>query len=300
MLIKKQDELKELLILKALDARWQLDEKTRNRLFRLESGLEGEANFLAALEKSEWNALFFADLKLKIHFSNVQIDTMAISRKTIHLFEVKNFTGEYYYSNGHLFMKNEVEVKNPLHQVQNIEIAVRQQLKSWGFDYQIIPWVVFVSPEFVLTQSIRTDPIIFPNQIEKKLKELGVHSFVSREDRELAQRFMALHDSKLSFIEIPPYSKAALKKGLTCRSCNQIGMTVKDKTCFCPRCGMRESMYCTLLEASRDFSLLHPGQKLTVAAVSDFCGKKVSKQAIRTALMKEYQLVKNGRASYYV
>ena len=113
-----------------------------------------------------------------IYFFNntlFQIDSLLIFLKTIYIYEVKNYQGNFYYDSDRLYTQPKSEINNPLTQLNRTESLLRQLLQSLGFHQSVVASVVFIHPEFTLYQAPLSKPFIYPsllNQYFKKLNKL--------------------------------------------------------------------------------------------------------------------------------
>nr|WP_304217682.1 nuclease-related domain-containing protein [Fredinandcohnia onubensis] len=95
MIIKKRTEPLELQLLKSNRARKKLPEKIENQIITLEKGFIGETMFDQRMESLSLDSLTINDLLLETNSTHYQIDSLFISPPKIHIFEVKNFEGDY-------------------------------------------------------------------------------------------------------------------------------------------------------------------------------------------------------------
>ncbi|MDY0406776.1 nuclease-related domain-containing protein [Virgibacillus sp. 179-BFC.A HS] len=173
MLYKSRTKPKELRILELLDKRKGLAEKDQYHYLNLKKGYEGELLFDSLIEKLQCECLILNDLLLKINNSTFQIDSLIIIQGKICFYEVKNYSGDYFYQSDKLFKKPKLEVINPLHQISRSESLLRQLLLSTGINLQIDASVVFINPEFTLYQAPQDRPFIFPTQVNRHLESLN-------------------------------------------------------------------------------------------------------------------------------
>ncbi|WP_062108215.1 nuclease-related domain-containing protein [Bacillus niameyensis] len=159
MFYNPREKSLELQTLEELHVRMDLSMSDKQHLLNLQKGFEGEVLFDRHLEKMEGNSLILRDLLLKINGRTIQIDTLPILYNTIHLFEVKNFEGNYLYDDGKMFKFPKHEIINPLNQLERIETHFRQLLKNLGFHFEVKASVVFVNPTFTLYQAPLTHPL---------------------------------------------------------------------------------------------------------------------------------------------
>ncbi|WP_164217298.1 nuclease-related domain-containing protein [Virgibacillus sp. YIM 98842] len=174
MQYKERKKPYELEVLEYLDIRMRLSSKDKQYYYALKKGYEGEILFDSLTEKLQCECYILNDLLLNSNNSTFQIDTLIITSETIHLFEVKNLDGDYYYDeeSGKFYKISKIpqsEITNPLHQLDRKESLLRKLLFKHGCNLPISPSVVFIHSEFTLYQAQLNQPIIYPNQIKRYL-----------------------------------------------------------------------------------------------------------------------------------
>ena len=97
LLLKTRTEPTELVLLRLLNQRSQLSKDDQQNYFKLKKGYEGELMFDSLIEKLEIECLILNDLLLKVNNKTFQIDSLLIRNNQIQIFEVKNYTGDFYY-----------------------------------------------------------------------------------------------------------------------------------------------------------------------------------------------------------
>lgn len=191
---KLRQKPKELKVLEILDRRKKLNKEEQRRLYNLKKGYEGEVLFDALTEKLTCECLILNDLLLTHNHTTFQLDTLIIGHGKIHLFDVKNYDGDYYYESDHLYSNSGVKLSNPLHQLARHESLMQQLLFSLGHKYSISTAVIFINPTFTMYNSPRDQRIIHPNQIETYLNQLDhPPSKITNHHMRLADQLISLH-----------------------------------------------------------------------------------------------------------
>ena len=154
MLYKPRAVSPEILVLQSLNLRYELDLNEKQYLVHLQKGWEGEKMFDYFTENLLEDCYIINDLLLQINNTTFQMDATIISSEGIHLFEIKNYEGDYYYQNDRMYTMNHKEISNPLNQIRRNETLFQQLLQKngWG-NKTITSSVVFINPEFTLYQA---------------------------------------------------------------------------------------------------------------------------------------------------
>lgn len=300
MLHKKRIKPSELRILELLNKRMDLDRKDKLRFSNLKKGYEGECQFDILTEKLRCECLILNDLLLEVNHTTFQIDSLLIMQRNLHIFEIKNHDGDFYYERDKFYKKNKIEVSNPLHQLSRIETLLQQLLLSIGFKLPIDASVVFINPQFTLYQAPMDKPIIFSNQMNQYLEKLSTTpSKLTDAHRKLADQLLALHSTDSPFRKLPKYHYDQLRKGITCRKCHAFSVVVANNTAICQGCGFKEPVKSAVIRAAEEFKTLFPDQKMTVHIIHDWCQVDRSKKAIRNILLTHFTKIGDHRWTYY-
>ncbi|WP_373894084.1 nuclease-related domain-containing protein [Virgibacillus sp. CBA3643] len=163
-------ESKELHLLRYLDMRMHLSDTDKQYYVILEKGYEGEKKFAARLEGMSDRLTIVHDLLLEWNNTFFQIDTLIIYDTFIHLFDVKNYEGEFFIENEIWYTKSKKEIKDPVLQLTRCESLLRQSLQHHGVNLPIKSHIIFINPEFTLFQAPIDLPIILPSQLNRFLR----------------------------------------------------------------------------------------------------------------------------------
>jgi hypothetical protein len=297
---KPRIEKDELKILRSLNARMNLTEKEKKRYFNLEKGFEGEVMFDLLTEKLPEGRFILNDLLLEANNTNFQIDTTIIAQEKIHLFEVKNFEGDYDYNSEKFHTIFEKEINNPLDQLKRSESLFRQLLQSLGLRMPIEAWVIFINPGFTLYQAPKNQPIIFPTQLNHFMKKLtSAPSKLNGTHKKLADQLVSLHQIESPYTRVAPYEFDQLRKGITCLSCHSLLVSIQEKKIVCGHCGGHEKVESAVMRSVEELKLLFPDMKVTTNGIHEWCKVIESKHKIRKILKKNYRVMGYGRWFFY-
>lgn len=278
----------------------ELLQAEKQYLFNLKKGYEGESLFDSFTNTVKRECLILNDLLFEINNNTFQIDTLIILHNKVYLFEVKNYTGDYYYQSEKLFRKPNFEIINPLHQLGRSESLLRQLLLSAGFTPEINSSIVFINPSFMLYQAPLDKPIIFPPQISRFIETLnGSSSTLTKRDKLLAEKILEMNKEVSPFKKLPTYDYQQLSKGIFCHECHSSSITIHNRTCSCDICGTKESVTIAVLRNIQEFKILFPQEKVTTTIISDWCGMKVSPKTISRILKSNFQKRGERRWTYY-
>lgn len=290
----------ELIMLRILHNRMNLSGEEKKYYLYQKKGLAGEVQFDLLTDKLQSECYVLNDLLLKVNNTTFQIDTTIIFQKTLHVFEVKNYEGDYCFRNGRFETLAGKEIINALDQLKRSKSLLRQLLQKLGYNIPIEGFVVFINPRFTLYQAPLNEPIIYPTQVDALMEKLNTQpSKLTNQHKKLAEQLVSLHQKESPFIQIPAYNYDQPKKGLTCRDCSSCSMSIRRKKIVCGECGFEEFVESAVMRNVEELKLLFPELKITTIVVYDWCGAVVSKKTISRILGKNYNMVGVRRWTIY-
>ncbi|WP_078595259.1 nuclease-related domain-containing protein [Evansella clarkii] len=300
--LKPRTEPLELTLLKLLRSRFVLPEETNNYYLSKLKGYVGECYLDSLLATLTSNSLILCDLLFEQNNTTFQIDTLLLSQKTIYLFEVKNLEGDYYIKNGDWFRKSTGKaITNPVHQLKRCETLLRSLLHSRNIKMEIEPYLVFTNPLFTLYHAPLDLCAYFPGQLNSLLKKLTEAPFdLNGSHQRLGQFLLSRHVYDSPYGRLPEYRYDDLQKGVTCRKCMSLNVTVTRYTTICNACGHTEQNTSSILHAAKDLKLLFPDRLLNVHALDHWCDHLYHRKVIQQVLGTNYNLIKKGKYSYYL
>ncbi|TYS69791.1 NERD domain-containing protein [Sutcliffiella horikoshii] len=289
MLYKSRTTPRELEVYQYLNTRIKLSEIERKHLYTLRKGFEGEVQFDRLTSSIQSECLILNDLLLQQNRSTFQIDTLIIAPYTIHLFEVKNFEGDYFYDYDRLYTKipPQSEVTNPLIQLTRSESLLRQLLQSLGCNLPIQSLIVFINPEFTLYQTPINKPFLFHSQINRFLENINTTSGkLINHHKELAEQITAQHLIDAPFFLPPSYEYDELRKGNTCENCGLFKISVAGTKCICKECGKMELSDTLIMRNVKELTKLFPDKKIDTNTIYEWLEGAIPKRTIGRSLKK--------------
>lgn len=304
LIYKSRVEPSQLTVLKNLKSRMILTKNDQQKLYTLSKGYEGELKFDAYLLNLKCDCLVLNDLLLSINNQIFQIDTLLILNDQIFLFEIKNYSGDFYYDSNRFFQKDGTEISNPLIQLQRTESLLRQLLLKNNFKISIYSSVVFINSEFSLYQAPLDIPFILPNQLNRFSKSLNTkESKLNERHKKIAEMLNNLHVKEHPSEQFPTYSYHDLQKGIKCVSCESITFSTTDYThdmeVVCLTCENKEKLESAIMRTVREFQVLFPTEKITTSKIYEWCNIKISKKTIRRILLRNFNKQGTNRWVYY-
>ncbi|MEH7504982.1 nuclease-related domain-containing protein [Neobacillus drentensis] len=290
MALKSRSESSELKIMRSLNMRSNLSPKEKKYYFKLDKGYQGELMFDLLTEKLQSDILVINDLCLEINDSVFQINTLIIAQDKLYPFEVKNYSGDYYYDSEGFHKLSGSDITNPLDQIKRSKLLLRQLLQNLGFNIAVEPSVIFINPEFTLYQAPLNKPIIYPTQLNDFMKKFDMTpSKLNDRHKKLADRLISLHSNESPYTtRLPTYEYRKLRKGIVCTKCNSFMVFGGEKVVVCEKCGYEASNESAILRSVGELKFLFPDMKITTGLVFEWCQVVKSTKMIRRILMQNY------------
>jgi hypothetical protein len=299
LIFKKRNVPKELQLLRALRPRMNFTEEEESYYQYKEKGYLGEVNFDKWADPLK-DMIFLHDATFTVHNNHFQNDSLGITAGTLHIFEIKNFEGDYLIKKDKWHSPKGNAVKNPLLQLEKAETLINQLVKSMGWRIFVKPHLVFVHPEFHLYDVPSTLPIVYPSQLMRFREKLQQQSSKpTRPDIQLAEKLCSLLKDDLPYTSVPAFTYEGLRKGIVCPGCGVFYGSVQT-TLICKNCGKREKCTEAVLRSVREFRLLFPNLKMTTNTIYNWCGTFKDIRTIQTVLRTNFTLKGHGKSAHYL
>ncbi|PYF06074.1 nuclease-related domain-containing protein [Ureibacillus chungkukjangi] len=301
MIYKARTESPELKLLKALKNRYP-SPITNQTYYTLNKGYVGEVLFDQLIEKLTCPCLVLNDLLLQVNNQTFQVDALMILSNQIHVFEVKNLEGDYFYEKECFFPRNKPgnEISNPLLQLERATSLLRQLLQKLDFPISIQSSVIFINPKFVLYQAPMDKPILFANQLDRFIQKFNsIQTPLGKKQQQLAAKLLSLNENETPYKRLPTYQYQDLRKGITCSACHSFSVEVQHSKCICSDCGFEEKVKAAVLRSVEEFKMLFPDEKITTNRIYEWCKIIACKKKVQRILSSNYKKVGVHQWSYY-
>ncbi len=263
-------------------------------------GYIGEKEFSEILNEQK-SETWLHNLQFK-NYNQVQLDFIAVTDEAIIQFEIKNYTGDYYYENGKLFRSTGYVAKDLIHQFEVSDETLKRIVKKYKIDRKVISYIVFINPTFTLYGDLRSRINILLYSELHKLKNMLGANFKYDENVWICKKLKSLHQPFITsylYFEKVEFSKVI--GGLKCISCNKI---IEPSEIFnvrkyvkCKKCGTISSRYAIVLQSLKELYLLK-GEPFSINEAEKWTG--VSNSAIKRILYKKFKRIGNYKNSKYV
>lgn len=300
MAYKERSKAKTQLIYEALERRKVLTKASLDYLWAMRKGYEGECEFDGYTEKLTCDCLILNDLSLRKWRMKFQLDTTIITGEAVHIFEVKNYEGEYYWGREKLIKITGFKVENPNLKLESKKVKMEIFLERLGFRKEVRVHVVYINSHFHLRGVPEQEKLLFRSQIKRHMEDIDrIQTPLSPSDRKLAQMLKEEHHPDFVDDELPEYNFARLRKGVPCPVCGSLNTVIAAKTLRCAGCKGKAPAQVAIKRSIEEFQLLFPEERVTTRRMEDWCAVTDAKRIYRV-LQKSWTPVRTGRHRYYV
>lgn len=298
--MKTRNKTKELIIYDYLVNRKSLSSEETTKYESLTKGYTGEIAFDKQIEQLKQNHLILRDLWLFHNKKAFQMDIAIIMDHIFHVYEVKNYVGEYYYENDKLYTLSGKQIDDPLLQLKRTESLLTQLLRQLGYHIPICTHLVFINPECTIFQAPRNKGIILPTQLNRYFHSFQSTKSLDSTQYHLAEKLESIRLQQSPYAQTPEYQYDKLKKGTPCPQCGNFYTNVKGKMCICDTCGTRESVTIAILRNVKEFMILFPNERITTAKIIEWCCLPVAKHRFKYCLQKYLYTNGKNKGAYYL
>lgn len=241
------------------------------------------------------------------HFSgHVQIDGLLISDKGVHLFEVKNLVGEYFFENG-IWRKNGYELdRDFFNQTKRAGEIVRAILRLLNLE-------VPVRSRLVLASDVDNVKFMDVNAVQNQvLRRWELKPYIEKLIKENVPRTEKVNamDIQDAIIKVKAETPAVkeldlkgrkIKLGILCENCDaEVDLCVSRYHAVCRACGYYENREKSILRSICEFSVLFPQLDANSANIIWFLNNTRLTKYVRSILNKYFKFSKKGRYHIYL
>lgn len=298
MILQKQQQLQWL---EEMDRRQALTADEKKDLNYRQIGFAGEESLgqiLRDLIPSDW--LLFQDIRLKMLSGEIQLDAVLFNGLGLTVFEAKNYTADYDYSNGQWKVNGRVKYHNDFQQLDRSVGLLSQELRRNGFNPPIHKYVVYINEDDTVEIDDLTLPFLkrakirrFVKQAIKDCQHKPVQSFQREADWLLGQ-----HQSDDRRYSLTGDRSVTLRKGIYCVNCGAFGVEASRFHVTCSHCNYSESKEKAVLRTICAYGVLYPYMDLMASDLMEFIGPDIPYTTVYYTLGKFF--IKRLNTTYYI
>lgn len=299
-----------LELLRELDKRKALhfQEELQEELLRLEKGLAGEElvhTYLKKYGKKDWVVLRNIWLQ---YYGSFEIDLLLLTRAGIYVFEVKNYTGKYEFSNNQCLINGKIVGNNAVHQAQKALVNLRGILSSYSnFNrLHLTGLLAFVGEHHCvkLHDEPRDIEVVMRNTLRARIWE------ILEEERNYQGRSVNVQACKqffekiqqtnpLKLNDLSEVTLSSIQPGVCCSRCGNFNVVFKNKRLTCS-CGMYEPREETIIRTICEYGVINYEKDLTTRELVDFFDGDVSRTCILGCLKKHFNKIGHNKSTKYI
>lgn len=301
MIYKKRTRPTNLIMMESLFCRMKLKPEDKYYYFSLRKGYEKECLYDKLINGKVDDCMVFNDLTFKSGQRYFQIDSLIIQENIAFIYEIKGFSGSYFYGEEFFSSKKEYQPDNPLNQLVKTKNRLREIFKARGINLQIEGYIIFINSEFTLYNLPEIPSFILPSQIHEHIDNIQKSTCCKVKDQErIIQVLHEEHVLEYPYKELPPYTFEELKKGLYCKKCFSFDLEYGRRKYTCRKCSYQQIMIQRILEAVEEYRILFSEEKITTSQIYRWCGEEIKLDRIKYCLKKNFQAIGKNKATYYV
>ncbi|SFV44717.1 nuclease-related domain-containing protein [Mammaliicoccus sciuri] len=239
--------------LKAIEGRTNLNLDQRKELYINQTGLEGEMYFKAILDT-------IVDVKyvynLEIGTSNhIQIDFLVVSSIKIYIFEVKHYTGDWYFEENYIKCTNSLRYPSPHIQTNKIENKIQSIVNTHNLPREVETIIIFTNSHFNLHgKRPQNQAILLPQELSRVPQLIDTNNQeANQEILNIFKQYESIHSTfyqkDINILE------DKVGSGLRCPNCRKLFTIAFKKNkhnyrcCYCRKdLGYEELIYFNLKE----------------------------------------------------
>ncbi|PNY95920.1 nuclease-related domain-containing protein [Mammaliicoccus sciuri] len=263
-------------------------------------GYEGEKAFAQILESygAEW---WLYDLQIK-NYNHIQFDFVVITDDAIIQFEIKNYTGDYYFENHKLYRSTGFVSKDLINQYEVAQEGLKRIVEKYKLKRKVESYVVFIHPTFTLHGDLRSRMNIILKSEVHKIKDMVSQNFKYEENKWIYCKLKSLHEAFLNTNQIPNLNieYKDLKRGVRCTNCRKLirvdELFNKRKYLKCHHCKRELNRTNIIIQSLEELYLLK-GAPFSVKEAEMWTG--VYRSSIKRILYKYFIRSGNRKSTRY-
>lgn len=297
----------ELVYMEILNERCVLIGPDKWVLVNGRNGYIGEVHFEEiALEVLPDGMILMTDLTFEKKYGETQIDAVIISETAVHMFELKNLSGQYEYRDGVWRTKGWKLKRDFFTQMKRAGEILEGVLNEMKIRAEIEPKLVLINEEDTVG--------IFDERVEGQyLKRWQVKEYIRQLDRDagwgtswIPEEVVKRLKEKTTDREVPKKRPVdvdvkGVYRGILCCGCGGYEVDVGRERyhVVCEHCGYRESKEKAVLRTICDLAILDYDEPLRIGVMDYYLKNNQLQITIRNVFAKYFISLGMGRSAVY-
>lgn len=278
--------------------------KDKKKLYKnLFDGKVGEQRVIDYIKKyghSDW--VVFQNVWLN-HFGALECDLILITKYTIYIIEIKNYTGKFTYENGRCYYNNNETTINPIEQVRKNKVSLENILKKLYPHLKVQAVVIFTGDDNDVEIHSKTEDIQIINRIQIRNFILQIKTL------ETKSTGLVLNPTKIvnvlneyeiinPFMQEPltPDEMKCIRGGIYCANCHNFNLKSSRFYYEC-KCGLSESREEAIIRTVCDFGVLTYDYDIKWKDIINFVDNQASVTYIKKVINKHFTVTQNSSQS---
>ncbi|MBZ6527620.1 NERD domain-containing protein [Aerococcaceae bacterium DSM 111021] len=298
----------ELVYMEILNERCVLVGSDKWVLVNGRNGYIGEVQLeKIALEVLPNGVILMMDLNFEKKYGDTQIDAVIVSKTGIHMFEVKNLSGQYEYRDGVWRNKGWKLKRDFFTQMKRAGEIFEGVVSEINIRAEIEPKLVLINEEDTVA--------IFDERVEGQyLKRWQVKEYIRQLDQDASWGTSWVPEEVVKRLKEQTTDRVVPKKrpvevdvkgvyrGIVCCGCGGYEMDVESKRYHvsCRTCGYQESKEKAVLRTICDLAILDYDEPLRKTILDYYKNNQEIQNTIKLVFKKHFKLIKVGRSANYI
>ncbi|WP_323702904.1 nuclease-related domain-containing protein [Mammaliicoccus sp. Dog046] len=263
-------------------------------------GYDVESEFARLLHETT-DCWWIHDLQIK-NQNKIQFDFIVINDETIIQFEIKNFSGDYFYEKQKLYRSTGFVSKDLINQFEVANDGLVRMIDKLKIDREVKSYIVFINPTFTLHGDLRKRVNILLRSELYKLDNILGTNFKYGENQMIYEMLKSLNQPFLSqFDNYKLVDFDQVNTGIKCIKCKKLiepNMFFDQKKYVkCNKCGDKIGRNHLIIQALKELYILK-GKPISVKDSVEWTG--ISKAALKRILYSHFSRVGQNKASKYI
>ncbi|EKU50041.1 nuclease-related domain-containing protein [Staphylococcus massiliensis] len=203
----------------AIENRCAPNKEIALKIKQLKLGIEGERLFYESFLQDK--EILYLHNAYYNTYNPLEIDYLIVNNYNVYLFEIKNYTGDYYAKDHAMRTATEFEIPNPYSQLIKQKNEIKRLLSSKQIHYDLKAYIVYTNPTFTLHGDLPNRSTYLPPTELHKIssffgpsseKDFKVYHFLKAQQIDYFSHYQPTR----------PYKFNELQPGLKCIHCGTL------------------------------------------------------------------------------
>ncbi len=287
----KLQKHRDLLWLEEMQKRGGLTLEGQRDLKNKRGGFQGEDEFGKIMRQcmlEHWQLL--QDVHLKTFSGEIQIDAILVNNLGFTVFEVKNYTADYQYSQGRWQVNGRLKYHDGFLQLERTTGLLKQLLQQNGFKLPMLNYVVYINEEDTVEIDDDSLPYLKRSKLHRFIKDTidKCQKAPNKNYQRESEWLLNQHQTDERRLTLTADSYQKIKKHPYCVACTSFDIETHRYHIHCLSCHHKESKEKMIVRSICCYGILFPYEQLTAAELTRFLGPTINYSTLLRTLAKNF------------